>query len=310
MAWPCTQKFFLGWTLPYFELDTTEVEPTLFAIVDLEPWEVFPLVARSWMWQIHCMPAALKKEVPGTRLFASRSKGSLQEIAAREAFWDMKPSFLKKLASMLGIDIPADSGATLCGILFHLVSAILATDEEATMEVLAKRLALKDRELDLSDGVMQLDEALEILEKTDQKKVEAEKKHIKVESQERHQYSQEYKEKMQEVRATKGRSSASGGPKAAKRMRTSVRQKVRIPSVIPQGSVKDYCPPGAHIWVGNTKETWNGHMPPRKRISASWSQFRDGEQGALRNVLQRLWAQYAELQGLPVEEFAELPAVL
>ena len=67
----------------------------------------------------------------------------------------------------------------------------------------------------------------------------------------------------------------------------------RLPDTdIPQTEAKQYIPPTASIWRGMTNGSWNGHLPGHTRVSALWA--RHGEQGAMRDVIRRLWTQWCE----------------
>ena len=76
-----------------------------------------------------------------------------------------------------------------------------------------------------------------------------------------------------------------------------------MPPHIPQPEAKRYIPPGAHIWVGYTREAWCGHLKPFKRVSAAFGSS-GGSQGALREVLRMLWSDYLFSRG---EEQAMCP---
>lgn len=72
-----------------------------------------------------------------------------------------------------------------------------------------------------------------------------------------------------------------------------------FPNLVSQKEAKKYLPPGASIWRGRTKMTWNGHCPPRRRISEPWGA---DEQAALALILRRLWDQYLQLSGKESDE--------
>ena len=139
-------------------------------------------------------------------------------------------------------------------------------------------------------------DAVSILDRTDHEQVRDEQKQLEKKAVSREVFSRDYPSKRQEVRTS--RIAAKKEPKRSK----ATDGKVVVPSTIPQASIRHLTPPGAHVWVGRTKENWNGHMAPRARISAPWKDFATGEKGALHDVLRRLWQQYAELQGKALDQ--------
>ena len=68
--------------------------------------------------------------------------------------------------------------------------------------------------------------------------------------------------------------------------------------MIDQRTVANFLPPSenVHVWRGLTRGEWCGHLPPYRRIRATWSEF--GEEWAMVNVLCRLWQQYCEANAL------------
>ena len=252
------------------------------------PSEEVAIQPRSWLWQTQLPASSMQKQLssPGNRAFRTFGPAPVEVIAAREAFWDMGVTHRQKLAAVLNIDIKLEQKVSLCGVLFNMAKKILDISDSDTSDVLAKRLSRNDLDQHYSEGVLHLDEGVSLLETCDQEKMRMETQHLCHQADGHTADSKDFRDLKQEIRAA-----------ASKKAKIS---KTIWPSILLQSSVKDFCPPGAHIWVGRTSESWHGHMPPRRRMSASWSSFKDGEQGAVRDVLQRLWYQYAELQGLNI----------
>lgn len=86
----------------------------------------------------------------------------------------------------------------------------------------------------------------------------------------------------------KGRARASGRSQNAKAR--------KLPCSITHERAKEFAPPGASIWRGLTRGEFCGHLPPYRRVSASWARF--GQEGALRETLRLLWSQSLASQGL------------
>ena len=64
-----------------------------------------------------------------------------------------------------------------------------------------------------------------------------------------------------------------------------------------QNNAKQFLPEGGSIRRGLTTGQWCGHLPPFRRVSRKWSER--GEEGALKEVLRRLWKQTIVGRGLP-----------
>lgn len=298
-GWPCHLR-----PIPcyedkkFFELAESADGAKPFAILDLDDWEACSFEVWSYLHQWVSFPIARGLLRLAIRMVVDVGPTSVQEIAARSAFWDMGASFLTDLSSHLGFSSSSSSVGGMFPLLFGLCQNILGESDETILTIVQRRLAVHDIDLSYADGVLCLDEAVEILDRSDHEKVKQEQTSVKSRSKERESFAAEYvRKKRQVVAAAKKESNQK-----KKKMRLT-EERVLVPSVIPQATVKHLAPPGASVWVGHTHETWNGHMRPRRRISAPWRDFADGEQGALRDVLRRLWGQYCEIEG---EDFDEL----
>ena len=181
-----------------------------------------------------------------------------------------------------------------------MVQQVLNEKDDVVLDIVQARLAVDDVDLCYAEGVLQLDEAVEILDKSDHSQVKDEQIKMHSRAETRSVFSKDYRAKKIAVRDLAG-PPAKKPKKGAKVPET----RVIVPSKIPQAGVRHLTPPGGHIWVGHTKENWNGHLPPRKRISAPWRDFETGEQGSLKDILNRLWLQYAELQGVDVDSLVK-----
>ena len=303
VAWPCEYKKFNGTEVEYLQL-ASPAAPKFFAVFDLREWHGASVTPRSWLWQTQNMPGTTKDVTPGTRLVVSGPEGPIIEVAAREAFWSLGMSFLGSLAAVPGLGLQASassSSGSLLAVLMGLVMQNLQIGEEEALKICAKRFANNDIDMSYADGLLNMDDALQLLDKSDQERIQQEQQHVRSEQTSLDNFTKEYTEKKRSI-----------GGSAAKRPRTGPKAgKVLVPACIRQADAKKFIPPGTSIWVGNTSQSWNGHCPPRRRIYAPWKNYDEGEAGAVKNVIYRLWQQYSALNGLDmpnVVEFSE-PAV-
>lgn len=88
---------------------------------------------------------------------------------------------------------------------------------------------------------------------------------------------------------------ARRSPPPPKRRKKDERKYPSLPSTIPQSEAKQWLPPGAYIWRGLQRREWAAHLKPYPRVSCRWAEFT--EEGALREILRRVWRQYLEMQG-------------
>ena len=63
-----------------------------------------------------------------------------------------------------------------------------------------------------------------------------------------------------------------------------------------QPDLKPLVPPGSTIWRGHKDGAWNGHLPPFKRVIATWSLY--GHRPSAIIVLRDLWTRYLMTRGL------------
>eukprot|EP00974_Lingulodinium_polyedra_P003839 360794-Lingulodinium_polyedra.AAC.1 len=87
----------------------------------------------------------------------------------------------------------------------------------------------------------------------------------------------------------KAKAKERAGAKAPKKIQFVIKERS-------QPEVQALAPPGAHAWGGNFG-SWQGHLPPNKRVSFAWQKY--GEPMAAKLVLQALWRQYLDMHHLP-----------
>ena len=218
------------------------------------------------------------------------------EVLAELAFDGMKKPFLARLASHLGYDAPA--GADFFDLLILLVSKILEPTTELLMEILTKAMAeIEARKFRGENVFLDVEDLHLYLDRDDREAFDKAQKKHKMAAKELHDFERRYREKRNElmpvepVKVKKGK--GKGGKGKGKRGQDEV--KVLPEGEVLQRDVKQYTPPGASIWRGNTKGTWNGHFPPFRRISCPWKLI--GCRKSCLEVLRRLWVQYLRSKG-------------
>ena len=267
-------------------------EVCLLSVFDHAQVEASTVVWKSWLrqYQEFSKPAARAALArPAVRAFVSDGPGPLLQVAAREAFWSMKSPWLLELAQHLHIDV-ANPGS-LCSTVSSLVMSILDIDEEASIPILQKRLAVNDITSLYSHHVMTLDDALECMDVNDAKKVRDEQKATEQFVEARSTYACDYVQRKRRLDDSK----LAGKKAKAKPKAKAIALKDKFgEGVIPQAEAKKWLPEGSHIWKDRVRGAWNAHHPPRARISEPY----DGdERAALLCILRRVWQQHSELTG-------------
>ena len=211
----------------------------------------------------------------------------LLHVAAHCAFWKLPRTFVLDCGKQVGAVVPA--GASLCQTLVVVVMKILGKSESQALDIISQRLAVNDDSASFVQSLLEVDEAAEVLDKQDHELLSNEQKAARTALDEAAAFSSDFVNSRQRL--------AAEGPKK----KTKIAHRP-LPDRIEQHEARQYVPPGASIWRGNTldRETWNGHMAPRKRIFEKLSDH--GDAGAMRLILKRLWLQYLELNGLPASE--------
>mmetsp|Transcript_110224 Transcript_110224/g.351307 ORF Transcript_110224/g.351307 Transcript_110224/m.351307 type:complete len:253 (+) Transcript_110224:3700-4458(+) len=171
---------------------------------------------RSWMWQKQNLPEAAVALQPALRLVVENGPVEFLKVAAAEGLWDMKLSFLDKLAQHAGLEVLESTG-NLCEILFHMVKHILGCDDAVAVAILAKRLAWNYISVMFAAELMQVDEAVEVMEVRDRV------------------FALDFKQKTTSVRVASANSGAKQKSKPTKRP-----PKQGLPSEIAQSSAKPF----------------------------------------------------------------------
>ena len=178
------------------------------------------------------------------------------------------------------------------------ITEILEPTNERLMEILTKAMAeIEARKFRGENVFLDVEDLHLYLDRDDREAFDKAQKKHKMAAKELHDFERRYREKRNElmpvepVKVKKGK--GKGGKGKGKRGQDEV--KVLPEGEVLQRDVKQYTPPGASIWRGNTKGTWNGHFPPFRRISCPWKLI--GCRKSCLEVLRRLWVQYLRSKG-------------
>ena len=71
-------------------------------------------------------------------------------------------------------------------------------------------------------------------------------------------------------------------------------------STIEHKYIKTLVPPGAQVWKVNKSCELIGHLKPRRAASISWAKH--GEHAALKLVLQHVWTEFLDMEGIDTSE--------
>lgn len=248
------------------------------------------------------MCAAASGMKPAIRAFDALGIGpaSLQECAARMAFWNMEKSTLGMLAKYWGMTVPV--GSSLFETVWSLVKFSLPhLDEAQLLSVMQRRVAQLEYNSLFSQELLAVDEAVEVLDKSDEHRIRQEQHTCREHNIQREAFKTECHKRAAEVREkqttvakkNKHKNSVASGS-------SSGGYPARIPkwppNNIPLVEAKRLAPEGSSLWSSLQHGNWQGHYPPYPRCSRSWQRY--GEYRALMLVLQHLWRWKLWDQGL------------
>lgn len=278
-----------------FFVPTAGATPTLLSVTT---WD--DIQACSYTWASPASQAAMgavaQRLPPAVRAMATTEPMSLKQLAARQAYWTVDKSSLKKLAEYQRLTVP--KGSTIVDILMSLARcAYPQASEDDLMDMCCVRLGAYMKGATWSEELCQMDEAVEVLSTNDHKTVSEERKKAKMQEEEAVEFRDHYK--------TSRTSLKSGMPKnSRKRSAAAGLPKKKLPKWphhnISVAVAKDMRPPGSSLWCCERFGNWQGHMAPFPRVSRSWSKYGEGE--SLNIVLRTLWQQWCEQHAVPIAE--------
>ena len=161
------------------------------------------------------------------------------------------------------------------------------------MTIVGKRFEHIDASLHFMDQLLDMDECLEVLDEYDARKVHQEQKTCAESLQDMKAFEKDFIAKRRQLELdrlaalpkAKAKPKAKAAPAVAKAI---------VPNKITQNHANKYMPPGASLWRGRQKRTWNAHVQGRSRISEPWA---DDEHLALLQILGRSWQLWIDMRG-------------
>lgn len=132
---------------------------------------------------------------------------------------------------------------------------------------------------------------------------------MKTVASERKQFSKAFGDRKRAIVVARAKSQATSHMQRKKKVATSAPSsskwvplcEAQLRRLVPYGALtqeeaSSMAPPGAFIWRSLGSANWQGHLPPHRRTSRSWSLYGHRESCLL--VLRELWGQYLLENGL------------
>lgn len=284
----------------FIQLQSRLQQPALVTVTNIEHVKAMPFVWRSPCWQMQKFKKAPSEWCMAVRPFpAGDGKDSLLKVAAQNAFWMVDKTSLERLVRSRGLPLPP--GRSLFETIVALVEKYAGggTAEEV-LAIAAKRLAKMRSADSWTEGILEVDDAVECLDHHDHKVVDNEKKNALDRKAELEDFRKDYRQKASQVHSSKdsaGRKRSRQGAASSSSSSNSPAFPARLPpiSTIAHGDAKRYAPPGAFVWRSLVSGAWQGHLQPYARCGRSWARY--GEHEALRLVLADLWDKWLDGQG-------------
>lgn len=315
LAIPAKMGFLPNSQLRYFVVDLDGARtPSYLCMWDLREWDAVHYTWHSIAWQAAKAPATERELGPALRAFGDAEPDVLLKVLAKEAFFNISPTLLKKAGPIYQCDLSNKGG--ILDVVHSLVMQVLDITAEDALVVCRKRLANCELKEEWCEELMQLDEAQELLDRQDHTKVAQEQKAAAQAVLETKELKVEYAKRCREVASAK---------EAAAKGRGSRKKKAGVPAppkviVIPEWPSRDAdlsraracCPPGGTIWASQRFENWQAHYKPFSHVSRSWHKY--GYAQSLNECLKYLWRKHSEVTNIPLCElgvqglFEDLPA--
>jgi hypothetical protein len=300
LVWPMIEKLFPGPSkLSYFEPVLYLEQPQMLALWDLDRYNAVPIVWHSWAWQVENAHGHMKDVKAAVRPFMNGTVESLLSVCCRRAFWNLGKASIELLAKSCAIEVK--KAWTLFETLFNVIQEQLELEDDDVLSIIALRLSVDDLQDEFAALVLDIEEAYEVLSLEDINKLNLEQENVPKRRNARQAFMHEYREKKQAVRAAKEALAAPAGKGKGKAKGADAALAAPMlavpPATIDHITAKLFLPPTrCSIWRGLARGEWCGHCTPRKRIAAKWDRY--GENGSMMKVLQTLWMQWAEIEGL------------
>lgn len=301
LVWPAVLRLVPGLATERFvELQPSLKEPRLVTVTDIEAVKAMQFVWRSPLWQAQFFRKAPQAWCAAVRPFPVGSgAGSVLTVAASNAFWLVDKASLDRLARSRGVAL--SSGGSLCDTILVLVEKYAGVSgQEEALAIASTRLAKMRCAQSWTEGILEVDAAIECLGHHDHKAVEAEKKSVLDLRSELDEFRKDYRKKVSQVRSAPGgkpkeSTNKKRGKKAESASSSAMPSRLPLVGTIAHGDAKRYAPPGSFVWRSVVAGAWQGHLRPYARVGRAWARY--GEHEALRLVLADLWEKWLDSQG-------------
>ena len=181
LVWPAAAMPWPGRPGEFYFQPSTEIKDMssyFFVALDAESVEAIHFIWRSPSWMAKHCPGAEPGDNVGMRAVPTGPPDDLMRIAAREAFFQIKTATLVWIANYLKVHLSQTT--SLFRTLFELVQAVLGIDDQAALEILAKRMGSMDADPgETYAQLLKMDDACELLDATELKSVKPHKNQIK-----------------------------------------------------------------------------------------------------------------------------------
>ena len=265
-------------------------EPVLKCVHNLEEWEACPWSWRSPSWQAKHLPKAKASLHPAVRPIVQEKPQALHECASKKGFWVLGLPFLRKLAELLRILVPA--GTNLLGTLVLLITKVLKCTAAQALFYIQHRLALASEDALWCYELSQLDDVDDVIDRFDKAAFKSARKRAKRCMKADKRLQNEYQKHASGIYKELEKGKRGPKPKARK-----------APDAfdMEQSEAKKWIPEGTSIWRDNVDVGWETHCPPFRRVSFSQTKY-GNMQVARRLAFQDLWRKHLALFGKTPEE--------
>ena len=198
-----------------------------------------------------CDVPSWRKHLPiAVRAFRKGPWRAVHETAAYAAFWTLPMSFLVSYAEHFAIVLPP--GAKLFDVLWALIKKILKLGDQATLDIIHKRLVDYDLSTLFAEHILCCDEAQDVLEEADFKVLEGLQETAKERLSGKEALKGDFKAKASELKKPKEPSKKKLKKAVLPAARKSLNDSYEEHFDISQAEAKTWLPLGASVWRAYT----------------------------------------------------------
>ena len=241
----------------------------------------FPLAPHAWTCAVR---AIVRRPVNGDE--------PLKAVIARMGWFDWDLATMTRVAQLIREDIPGDA-RTLLQVLLALTTKVLGISEDDAIDILKRRLALRDKSPAVEE-LLELDEGGKLMLAKDEEDLRKEQRRQTDTAERLDEFAREYRELMAGRRAA---AKAAEKAQAKRGARAAPRPRLPGDAVINISEANRWKPPGSYVWRAWTKNAWQGRVPPHATVNRPWSKFGTSA-AAFRSLICELWKQYCADQSI------------